>query len=121
VLRGHTQRVRSIVFSPAGDLLATASEDGSARLWSAAQGKELAVLRGHEAGVWDVSFSPDGKWLLTAGEDYTAVLHPATRDGFRQFACRVLRNLGPSREMSAAQQIDLLRSCTQEPATSTGN
>jgi hypothetical protein len=35
-------------FSPDGTLIVTASSDGTARIWDAAAGKEIAVLRGHK-------------------------------------------------------------------------
>ncbi len=47
-LAGHTNTVRTAVFSPDGSFLATASRDSTARLWHAARGGELvAELAGH--------------------------------------------------------------------------
>lgn len=42
VLKGHQTAVECIAFSPDGTLLASASRDGSARLWSLATQKEIA-------------------------------------------------------------------------------
>ena len=53
-----------MVFSPDGQVLATASEDKTARLWDR-QGQELARLN-HEDEVKAVVFSPDGQVLATA-------------------------------------------------------
>lgn len=58
-----------IVYSAKGDLVATASDDGTARLWDAATGAIRFVLQGHTAGVLDVAFRPDGLQLATAGVD----------------------------------------------------
>jgi RNA polymerase sigma factor (sigma-70 family) len=68
-LEGHTDRVSSVVFSPGGKLLATASADGTVKLWDFATRKVLATLKGHEGVVGHVVFSPDGKWVATAGYD----------------------------------------------------
>jgi WD40 repeat protein len=60
-----------VSFSPDGRRLASASSDGTVRVWDAASGKELLILKGHTDAVNGVSFSPDGKRLASAGEDRT--------------------------------------------------
>ncbi|WP_405995056.1 helix-turn-helix domain-containing protein [Streptomyces sp. NBC_00986] len=62
-LKGHTDTVWSVAFSPDGHLLATGSDDGTTRLWDAATGKPRAVLHGNGAQVYSLAFSPDGQTL----------------------------------------------------------
>jgi WD40 repeat protein len=72
-LYGHEGSVYSVVFSPDGQTILTASDDRTARLWNR-QGEELAILRGHTDSVWSAVFSPDGQTILTASHDHTARL-----------------------------------------------
>jgi WD40 repeat protein/serine/threonine protein kinase len=64
-LKGHTDRVTSVCFSPDGQRLASASLDGGLKLWDAATGHEVLSLKGHTCDIHRVCFSPDGKRLAS--------------------------------------------------------
>jgi WD40 repeat protein len=68
-LKGHTEPVRSVAFSPDGKTVASGSEDRTIKLWEVATGKERATLKGHIEEVSSVAFSPDGKTLASGGKD----------------------------------------------------
>jgi WD40 repeat protein len=67
-LQGYDRPVRSVVFSPDGQQLATSGDDSTARLWSM-QGKELQRLEKHEGSVRSIKFNPSGQLVATAGDD----------------------------------------------------
>ncbi len=71
-LTGHRGAVRGVSWSPDGSRLATASWDGTARIWDARDGRPVLVLAGHDGQVNSLAWSPDGRSIATAGWDGTA-------------------------------------------------
>lgn len=74
-LEGHRRPVQLAVFSPQGDILATASKggylsdkdaDSFLRLWQVKGGQPIRSFQNYERGVSAVVFSPDGSKLYVA-------------------------------------------------------
>ena len=70
-LGGHKSSVNAVAFSPHGDLVATASDDTTVRLWHSATGVRQNTLRGHQSMVATVKFSSDGKMVASGSFDGT--------------------------------------------------
>ena len=65
-LKGHTDVINSIAFSPNGRLLASVSHDRTIKLWNIHNQQNISTLREGTQFV-TVAFSPDGKLLATGG------------------------------------------------------
>jgi len=90
VLRGHTNTVRAIVYSPQGHQIASSGSETTVRLWSVESGDCLHVMTGHSGPVEDLAFSPQGHQLASASQDKSLRLWnvatgdcSATLDGHR--------------------------------------
>lgn len=71
VLRGHEGSINAMAISLDGSLLATASEDGSCRVWNTKTFSLQCVLYGHSQYVSCIAMS--GEHLVTASADKTII------------------------------------------------
>ncbi len=63
-----------IDWSPDGEWIATAGDDGSARVFDARSGAQQVVATGHTSAVVGVDWDPASARLATASDDGTAKL-----------------------------------------------
>ena len=75
---GHAHSIMAVQYSADGSMVASGGNDGTIKLWRAADGMLLRTLTGHQvpnpqllATVQSVAFSPDGTLLASAGNDGT--------------------------------------------------
>ena len=81
VLWGHSDSVKSVVFSPDGSRVVSGSNDFTLRIWNVATGESEAELSGHSSWVNSVVFSPDGSLLVSGSTDGTVrIWNVATRE-----------------------------------------
>ena len=66
IFSGHERSLTAAAFSPDGSRIATASRDGTVRVWRADGTGAPVVLRGHIFGVSDVTFSRDSNRVAAA-------------------------------------------------------
>jgi WD40 repeat protein len=65
----HTGMVWSVAYSPDGKRIVIGSQDNSAKVWDAENGRELLALKGHTTPVRSVAFSSDGKRIVSGAGD----------------------------------------------------
>ncbi len=73
-LKGHTQPVTRISYSPDGKHIASSSADCTVKVWDTQTGRVTTTFKGHANVVDGVSFSPDGKRIASASADHTLKL-----------------------------------------------
>ena len=76
-VKGHTGKVRSVVWRGDGQQLALGSDDQTVCLWDAISHNQIAVLKGHTGGVMSVAWRGDGKQLASGSNDQTVRLWDA--------------------------------------------
>jgi len=69
-LEGHSGEIFDVEYSPDGSTIASASADGTARLWKS-DGTFITSLEGQSSEVlfFDVAYSPDGTTIASASLD----------------------------------------------------
>jgi WD40 repeat protein len=86
-LKGSMNTVLSVVFSPNGKLLASASggsfpEEKRIRIWETTTWRKISSLGGNMASIESLAFSPDGKQLASGSEDGSVRLWEWDRSRF---------------------------------------
>ena len=71
-LTEHSSGVKSIVFSPNGEYLASGSLDKTIGVWRVSSGERIKTLTEYsDPRVYSVVFSPNGEYLASGSGDFT--------------------------------------------------
>jgi WD40 repeat protein len=68
----HRNKITSMAFSPDGDRVVTACNDGIVQVWDVRGGNKISPSLPHEHGIGFVAFSPDGSRVVTGSYDGTS-------------------------------------------------
>ncbi len=76
-LKGHSESVNSVAYSPDGTKFISGSYDNTIKIWDANTGQCLKTLAGHSDYVKSVAYSPDGTKIISGSRDKTVKIWDA--------------------------------------------
>jgi WD40 repeat protein len=67
----HASGVRAVSFSPDGQFLSTADNDGEICIWDMGTGRLFSVLKGHSDSIYSLDWDMNSKILASGSGDTT--------------------------------------------------
>jgi WD40 repeat protein len=116
-IKGHVARINDLQFSPDDNLLATASYDGTIKIWD---GNNLNIrpvtIKGHEAWALSLAFNKDGKYLVTGDDAEKIFVWPSKIDYMAEDICSKINRNMTTREWEnyVAYDINYQKTCTDK-------
>ena len=83
-LEGHEGSVYGVAYSPDGEMIVSAGDDGKIILWNPKTGMIGQPILAHQEMISSVRFSPDGKFFASASIDDTAKIWHRTGQLFHE-------------------------------------
>ena len=110
-MQEHTSCVDGLAFSPDGRILASASWDGTVKLWDVTRGALLETLAGHSNRVERVAWSPNGDIVASSSIDHTILLWDVKNHRYR---ARLMGHTGDVYELSFTPDSRILLSGSRD-------
>ena len=92
--QGHLAPINQLAFHPAGELMASASQDGTARIWQSSAPLELPIAltyisqsNNRQAWVTAITFSPGGRELIAGYGDGMVKVWPVYSEDIVRHLC----------------------------------
>ncbi|CAO3608685.1 unnamed protein product [Cunninghamella blakesleeana] len=79
-LTGHRNPITRVEFHPVYQVLASASEDTTIKIWDYESGDFECTLKGHTKAVQDLAFDPKGNYLVSCSADLTIKVWDVNND-----------------------------------------
>jgi energy-coupling factor transporter ATP-binding protein EcfA2 len=114
-IKGHVSRITDLQYSPDDNLLATASYDGTIKIWDANNLNIRPItIKGHEAWVLTLAFNRDGKYLVTGDNAEKIFIWDSKIDYMAEDICSKINRNMTTREWETyvGYDIDYQKTCT---------
>ncbi|MGB7088007.1 MAG: caspase family protein [Phormidesmis sp.] len=112
-LQQFDQQAWAAVFTPDGQKVVAAGDDGNVGVWDVASGDRLQLWQADDQRLWNLTLSPDGQQIATAGEDGIVKLWTLSGEPLDQFR----NHTGPARSVSFSPDALWLASAGDDGST----
>ncbi len=117
-IRGHTNIVNDIEFSPDGRLLASVSMDGTLKLWDARnlRNKPIHLEKEHNSRFFSVAFSRSGRYLVSSNDKGMIYIWPTKLDYLASNMCRYISRNFTQQEWNSyiGRDIEYQKTCSDK-------
>lgn len=117
ICKGHDGMVWAVTWAPDGRHIASASDNGTVKIWDATSGKNTFTHHGHADKVNTVAWSPDGQYIASGSNDRTIQVWRVAHSSHN--STRTDTAVNSSKEKTPTHHIDQIQQ-GQNDATSPG-